>query len=285
MAVLMVWSVSSDPPTSLLLLVYWSLSLPALGQDIAILARQYPVLRNVVLRLHRAARCARARRGPPGRARPAPAAPARSSDPTRGDPRRRVEGVAIRLSGVSVEAAGNTVLEEVDLEIAPGEHVAIVGPSGAGKSSLVGLLLGWYRPARGTVEVDARPLTGDWLRALRRDTAWVDPEVRCGTARSWTTCATARTRPARVCCRRSCPRRGSARCSSACRTAWAPSSVRAAPWSRVARASACAWAGRWHASGLASSSSTRRFAASICRPGESSWPWRGSGGATRPCCG
>jgi ATP-binding cassette subfamily B protein len=38
-------------------------------------------------------------------------------------------------------------------------------------------LLGWYRPAHGTVVVDARPLVGDWLSALRRDTAWVDPSV------------------------------------------------------------------------------------------------------------
>jgi ATP-binding cassette subfamily B protein len=53
----------------------------------------------------------------------------------------------------------------------------VVGPSGAGKSSLVGLLLGWYRPARGSLEVDGRPLVGDWLRAVRRDTAWVDPAV------------------------------------------------------------------------------------------------------------
>jgi ATP-binding cassette subfamily B protein len=81
------------------------------------------------------------------------------------------------MSGVTVEAAGNTILEDVELEVSPGEHIAIVGPSGAGKSSLVGLLLGWYRPARGRVEVDARPLSGDWVDRLRRDTAWVDPAV------------------------------------------------------------------------------------------------------------
>ena len=36
-------------------------------------------------------------------------------------------------------------------------HVAIVGPSGAGKSSLVGILLGWHRPASGRVLIDGRP--------------------------------------------------------------------------------------------------------------------------------
>jgi len=176
MAVVMVWSVSSHPTSGLLLLVYWALSLPALGQDIAVVARQYPVLRNVVLRLLE----------PLGT--PEPIEPIDPIDPLEraaadatapaGDDRvGQAPGVAIRMVGVSVEAAGNTVLEDVELTVAPGEHVAIVGPSGAGKSSLVGLLLGWYRPARGTVTVDGRSLVGDWLSTLRRDTAWVDPAV------------------------------------------------------------------------------------------------------------
>jgi ATP-binding cassette subfamily B protein len=56
--------------------------------------------------------------------------------------------------------------------------VAIVGASGAGKSSLVGLLLGWHRPAVGRVIVDGVPLDTAGLDRLRRETAWLDPEVR-----------------------------------------------------------------------------------------------------------
>ncbi len=167
MAALMVWSVASQPASGMLLVVYWALSLPALGQDIAAVARQYPVLRNLVLRLLE----------PLGTPEPVdpeattrPAVDAASAGPA-------ARGVAIRMADVTVEAGGHTVLDTVDLAVAPGEHVAIVGASGAGKSSLVGLLLGWYRPARGSVEVDGRPLVGDWLRAVRRDTAWVDPAV------------------------------------------------------------------------------------------------------------
>jgi ATP-binding cassette subfamily B protein len=166
MAVLMVWSVSSHSSSGLLLLVYWALSVPALGQEIASAARQYPSLRNVVLRLLE----------PLGTPEPielaiagaAPAAPFDGAAP---------RGVEIRMSGLAVEAAGTTVLEDVELAIAPGEHVAIVGPSGAGKSSLVGLLLGWYRPARGSLEVDGADVVGDRLLALREATAWVDPAV------------------------------------------------------------------------------------------------------------
>ena len=74
--------------------------------------------------------------------------------------------------------AGHTVLEGIDLRIEAGSHVAIVGHSGAGKSSLVGLLLGWHRPANGRILVDGEPLHGQRLERLRRETAWVDPAVQ-----------------------------------------------------------------------------------------------------------
>jgi len=56
--------------------------------------------------------------------------------------------------------------------------VAIVGASGAGKSSLLGLLLGWYRAAAGSVRVDGAALEGAYLEQLRKDTAWIDPAVQ-----------------------------------------------------------------------------------------------------------
>jgi ABC-type bacteriocin/lantibiotic exporter with double-glycine peptidase domain len=164
MAVLMVWSVSRHTTSGLLLLVYWALALPALGQDIALVARQYPSLRNTVLRLLE----------PLGT--PEPIEPDASDAPA-STATRDPKGVAIEMAGVSVEAGGHRVLSDVDLAIRPGEHIAVVGPSGAGKSSLVGLLLGWYRAGRGTVAIDGRPLVGQVLHDLRRDTAWVDPAI------------------------------------------------------------------------------------------------------------
>jgi ATP-binding cassette subfamily B protein len=87
-------------------------------------------------------------------------------------------GVAITFESVTVSAAGQTILEAIEARVAAGDHVAIVGPSGAGKSTLVGLLLGWHRAAAGRVVVDGEPLVASRLDRLRRETAWVDPEVR-----------------------------------------------------------------------------------------------------------
>ena len=86
--------------------------------------------------------------------------------------------LSVQIENVLLQAGGHVILEDVDLSIAAGEHIAVVGPSGAGKSSLVGLLLGWHRPSRGSILVDGQPLDGPRLVQLRRETAWVDPAVQ-----------------------------------------------------------------------------------------------------------
>ena len=149
-----------------LLLVYWALNLPVLGQEIARVAWQYPSYRNTTLRLLE----------PLGALEDTVSGPAAAVGMT---PRAAsgARGMAVALENVSVRAAGHTILEGINLRIQPGSHVAIVGPSGAGKSSLVGILLGWHRPARGRVAVDGEPLDAR-VETVRREIAWVDPVVQ-----------------------------------------------------------------------------------------------------------
>ena len=67
-----------------------------------------------------------------------------------------VDGIAKRLGELSV-------LQDVSLEVAEGETVAIVGPSGCGKSTLMGIVAGFLRPDRGGVAIDGKP--DFWLSA------------------------------------------------------------------------------------------------------------------------
>jgi ABC-type bacteriocin/lantibiotic exporter with double-glycine peptidase domain len=147
---------------NVLLFAYWALNLPAVGHAVALVAQQYPAQRNVALRLLEPLGAPEEEQTEASAAPPAAARP---------------RGAALRLEAVSVRAGGHTILEGIDLEIPAGGQVAIVGPSGAGKSSLVGLLLGWHRPAEGQVLVDGLPV-GAQLDRLRRETAWVDPAVQ-----------------------------------------------------------------------------------------------------------
>ncbi len=89
----------------------------------------------------------------------------------------RVEG-RIRLRGVCVEyEPGRTALGDLDLDVAPGETVAIVGPNGSGKTTLLRAILGLEPIARGSVEIDGVALDRWSLASLRRRAALVTEEA------------------------------------------------------------------------------------------------------------
>ncbi len=151
---------------SALLLIYWTSEFFPLGRQITQSLQKYPNQRNILLRLVE----------PLG----APDETTLPEEILSQSARANSPSAAVRicLEKVSVQAAGHSILQDINLEIAPGEHVAIVGKSGAGKSSLVGLLLGWHRPAGGQLLIDGEPLDGNRLARLRRETAWVDPTIQ-----------------------------------------------------------------------------------------------------------
>ena len=72
--------------------------------------------------------------------------------------------------------AGRDVLHGIDLDLRPGERVAVVGPSGAGKSTLGRLLAGIHPPRTGTVEVGGVGLVELPLETLRQEVALVTQE-------------------------------------------------------------------------------------------------------------
>jgi ATP-binding cassette subfamily C protein len=86
-------------------------------------------------------------------------------------------------AGVSVSGVrfgygpGHEVLHGVDLELAPGEHVALVGVSGAGKTTLAKLVAGVHEPSAGTIALGGVPLAELGPAGVRRRIALVTQEV------------------------------------------------------------------------------------------------------------
>ena len=80
---------------------------------------------------------------------------------------------------------GRTVLEELDLEVRPGETVALVGPSGAGKTSVFQLLMRFYDPSRGRILFDGLPITALDPRAYRARIGLVPQEPVIFSADAW----------------------------------------------------------------------------------------------------
>lgn len=150
-----------------LLVLYWSLSLGSIGFQ---LLETLFYLRRDHIKIERFTQILDApseREAMPTAPADAPSAPAASAAP----------GVALSLRNVTLTQSEQPVLRDMTLEVAAGEHIAILGRSGAGKSSLMALCLGLQLPDSGTLALDGQPATYDTWRALRARTAWVSADV------------------------------------------------------------------------------------------------------------
>lgn len=89
-----------------------------------------------------------------------------------------VRSGAIRITNVSHHyGTGGGGLDGLSLEIAAGEKVGVVGRSGAGKSTLVNLILRFFDPEVGTIEIDGQDIAAVTQRSLRRQIAMVTQEA------------------------------------------------------------------------------------------------------------
>jgi iron complex transport system ATP-binding protein len=80
-----------------------------------------------------------------------------------------VSAPIVELAGVTVAYRGHRVLDDVSVEIATGERVALIGPNGAGKSTLLAVATGLLRPAEGQVRLTGASIDGlDRLDVARR---------------------------------------------------------------------------------------------------------------------
>ena len=78
---------------------------------------------------------------------------------------------------VTESTSGGTVLDAVDIDVAPGETVAIVGPTGAGKSTVAKLLLRLYDVSEGALKLDSHDVRDVRLADLRSSIGYVSQDT------------------------------------------------------------------------------------------------------------
>ncbi len=84
----------------------------------------------------------------------------------------------IEVTGVSKSFPGVKALDNVNLEVFPGEIHAIIGENGAGKSTLMNILVGQLQPDQGSVKLNGKPIKiGNPAEALKMGIAIVSQEL------------------------------------------------------------------------------------------------------------
>lgn len=111
------------------------------------------------------------------------------AEPAPADAQRLTSGpheLVIRDLAVRYTPTSPWALRQVDLRVAPQEHVALVGPSGAGKSTLANVLLRFRDPDRGRVLLGDVPLDSCTVEEWRRAVVGVDqdPHIFTSTLRA-----------------------------------------------------------------------------------------------------
>lgn len=85
----------------------------------------------------------------------------------------------IKFSDVSFDyQSGKTVLNKINLDITPGETIALVGSTGSGKTTLIQLITRFYSPTQGSISIDGVDIKEFDIDSLRSQISFVDQNVR-----------------------------------------------------------------------------------------------------------
>jgi ABC-type multidrug transport system fused ATPase/permease subunit len=90
-----------------------------------------------------------------------------------GDSHLTKRDITISLKDVSFSYGDNKALKNISCDINYGSTTAIVGRSGAGKSTLINVLMGFYEPDSGLIQIDTTPLPDIELSSLRHAISYV----------------------------------------------------------------------------------------------------------------
>lgn len=85
--------------------------------------------------------------------------------------------IAVRNLSFRYDGDAEEVLHDLTFTIRKGERIGIRGASGAGKTTLFNLLLGFYQPTSGRIEIDGVPLTAQNRRAWQNAVGYVSQQV------------------------------------------------------------------------------------------------------------
>jgi len=77
------------------------------------------------------------------------------------------ESPPLRVHGLTKRYSGRSVLDQLALELGPGQSVALTGPNGAGKSTLLGCVVGTVIPDAGSITIAGHDLAREPIQARR----------------------------------------------------------------------------------------------------------------------